>query len=212
MGTLDWGPETIGGIMVLLQTALIVLLTPSLTAGLISSEIESGGWQLLQMTPLSVGRIVRGKFISVLWPILLILVSTVPGYVVMMYIKPEMWLQIRQVLICLAFTALLSITLSFAASSLFRRTAVAITVAYGSLAVICAGTMFIWLLRDAPFGYETVQRALMINPIAAALSVVRTPGFVEYSLIPINWWITGGASAFFALVVLVRTYQLTRPQ
>ena len=212
MGTLDWGPETIGGIMVLLQAALIVLLTPSLTAGLISSEIENGGWQLMQMAPLSVGKIVTGKLISVLWPVLLILVSTVPGYLVMIYIKPEMWLQIRQVLICLALTATLSISLSFAASSLFRRTAVAITVSYAALAVICAGTMFIWLLRGAPFGHATVQRALMINPIAAALSVIRTPGFTEYSLIPLNWWITGIASGCFAVVVLVRTRQLTRPQ
>jgi ABC-type polysaccharide/polyol phosphate export permease len=179
---------------------------------LISSEIENGGWQLLQMMPLSVGKIVRGKLISVLWPVLLILVSTVPGYLVMIYIKPEMWLQIRQVLICLALTGALSISLSFAASSLFHRTALAITAAYAALAVICAGTMFIWLLRDAPFGHETVQWALSINPIAAALSVIRTPGFAEYSLIPINWWITGIASACFALVVLVRTHQLTRPQ
>ena len=56
-GTLDWGVETIGAIMVMLQAALIVLITPSLTAGLISAERESGGWELLMMTPLSTARI-----------------------------------------------------------------------------------------------------------------------------------------------------------
>lgn len=64
LGTIDWGPETIGGLMVLLQGALILLLTPALAAGLISSEVESGGWQLLQMTPLSAPKILIGKLAS----------------------------------------------------------------------------------------------------------------------------------------------------
>lgn len=211
MGTLDWGPETIGGIMVLLQAALIVLLTPSLTAGLISAELESGGWQLLQMTPLSTGKILRGKLASVVWPVLLILVSTLPGYVVMVYIRPEMWLQVRQVLICLAFTALFSISLSFAVSSLFRRTAMAMTVSYSALGVVCGGTMFFWLLRDTPFGHSTVQAALEVNPIAAALTVIETPGFTQYSLIPGNWWFVTVTSALFAMIVIVRTHRLKRP-
>ncbi len=37
-GTMDWGVETIGGIMVVMQVALVILITPSLAAGLISSE------------------------------------------------------------------------------------------------------------------------------------------------------------------------------
>jgi len=212
MGTMDWGPETIGGIMVLLQAALIVLVTPSLAAGLISAEIESGGWQLLQMTPLSASKILRGKLASVVWPVLLILVSTLPGYVVMVYIQPEMWLQVRQVLVCLAFTALLSISLSFAASSLFSRTAMATTVAYSTLGVFCGGTMLIWLLRDSPFGHATVQWALTTNPIAPALTVIRMPGFTQYSLIPANWWFVAFASALSAAIVLLRTRRLTRPQ
>ena len=211
MGTLDWGPESIGGIMVLLQAALIVLLTPSLTAGLISAEVESGGWQMLQMTPLSASKILRGKLASVVWPVLLIIVSTLPGYVVMVYIKPEMWLQVRQILICLAFTALFSISLTFAISSLFRRAAMAMAVSYSALGVVCGGTMLVWLLRDSPFGHATVQRALEINPIAAALTVIETPGFTQYTLIPGNWWFVTIASTVFAAIVLVQTHRLKRP-
>ncbi len=212
MGTLDWGPATIGGIMVLLQAALIVLLTPSLAAGLISADVESGSWQLLQMTPLPVRRIVLGKLASVLWPVLLILVSTVPGYLVMVHIKPDMWLQVRQVLICLLLTGMFSIALSFAASSVFHRTAVATAVSYAALAVICGGTMFVWLLEGSPFGHATVERILTINPVAAALNTIRTPGFANYSLIPANWWFTGIATCFFALVVLVQTHRISRPK
>jgi ABC-type transport system involved in multi-copper enzyme maturation permease subunit len=211
LGSMDWGPETIGGLMVLLQGALIVLLTPALAAGLISSEIESGGWQLLQMTPLSAARILVGKLASVFWPLLLILVSTLPGYVVMVYIEPSMWLQIRQVLICLAWTAVFSITLSLACSSLLSRTATATAASYALLAAVCGGTMLVWLLRDAPFGHATVIGALMMNPIAAGLAVIGTPGFAEYPLIPGSWWFAAFASTLCMALVIFRTHQLTRP-
>jgi ABC-type polysaccharide/polyol phosphate export permease len=179
---------------------------------LISADVESGSWQLLQMTPLPVRRIVLGKLASVLWPVLLILVSTVPGYLVMVHIKPGMWLQVRQVLICLLLTGVFSIALSFAASSVFHRTAVATAVSYATLTAICGGTMFIWLLEGSPFGHTTVERVLTINPVAAALTTSRTPGFANYSLIPANWWFTGIATCFFALVVLVQTHRMSRPK
>jgi len=212
MGATDWGAESIGGVMVLLQAALIVLITPSLSAGLISSEVESGGWPLLQMTPLSAIRIMSGKLSSVIWPVLLILTSTLPGYLVMYWIEPDMWLTIRQVLICLGVTATFTIALSIAVSSMFKRTAVATTVSYSLLSLICAGTMLIWILRDAPFGHATVETALMLNPIAAALHIIGTPGFTEYALVPGNWWIIGTATVVCFVVTLVQLQRLARPQ
>src|SRR5262249_47039589 len=80
--TIDWDVPTIGGIMVLLQVALLVFTTPSLTAGLLSTERESGAWVLLQMTPMSVGRIIWGKLLSVILTVGLVLCATLPGYLV----------------------------------------------------------------------------------------------------------------------------------
>ena len=211
MGATDWGPESIGGVMVLLQAALIVLITPSLSAGLISSEVESGGWSLLQMTPLAAWRILSGKLASVVWPVLLILTSTLPGYLVMVWIEPDLWLTIRQVLICLGVTATFTIALSVAVSSLCRRTTVATTVSYSLLATICAGTLLVWILRDSPFGHATVETALMLNPIAAALHVMGTPGFTQYALVPGNWWIIGTATVVSFVVTLVQLQRLAKP-
>lgn len=212
VGTFDWGPRTIGGIMVMLQVALIVLLTPSLAGGLISSERESGNWQLLQMTPMSAMRILFGKLVSVAVPLGLILFATLPGYLVMTLIQPELWGQISRVLVCLLLTAVFALALSAAVSSLCRRTAVATTIAYALLVLICAGTMLVWLGRDAPFGHSTVQAALLINPMAAALSLAEMPGFAQYNLVPANWWITGYLSLFLLLVLVGQTWRLTRPE
>ena len=211
-GTLDWGVETIGGIMVVMQVALVVLITPSLSAGLISSERESRGWQLLQTTPMSIGRIVWGKLLSVILPLLLILCATLPGYVVMVYIEPGMTGQVWKVVICLGITAVFAMLLSAAVGSLFSRTAAATAAAYGVLLSICAVPLLFWLGRDAPFGHGTVEKALSINPIAAALSVIRMPGFQNYSLIPANWWFLGGTSVVCLLVLLTQTYRISRPR
>lgn len=211
-GTLDWGVETIGGILVVLQAALILLITPSLAAVLVSAELESGGWQLLQATPLSTGVILRGKLMSVVWTLALVLLATLPGYVVMVVIEPAMSRQVERVVICLIVTAVFALALSACVGSFFRRTAAATMTAYGCLLGWCGVTLLVWLGRDAPFGHATVQAALTSNPVAAALSVIDAPGFERYDLVPANWWILGVASAVLLFALAMRTRWLIRPR
>jgi ABC-type transport system involved in multi-copper enzyme maturation permease subunit len=211
-GTLDWGVETIGGILVFMQVALLVLITPSLAAGLISGERETGGWTLLLMTPLSVYRILWGKLLSVILTLVLVLCATLPGYLVMVYIEPGLRFQVERVVICLAATAGFAMLLSAAVGSLFRRTAPATATAYAALLTVCAAPLLVWMGRDAPFGHAAVEAALSINPIAAALSVIRTPGFQDYDLLPANWWFMGIASAVSIVLLVVQTRNISRPQ
>ena len=209
--TEGWGVETIGGIMAFMQVCLLAVITPSLAAGLISGERESGGWPLLQTTPMSVVRITWGKLLSVILTLLLVLCATLPGYIVMVYIEPGKKLEVERVVICLFATAAFSMLLSAAVGSLFRRTAPATAAAYVALLAVCAGPLLVWLGRDAPFGREAVEAALVINPIAAALSVIRMEGFREYNLIPANWWFLGIASAISLVVLLAQTRRVSRP-
>lgn len=211
-GLMDWTVETIGGFMVVLQVTLVILVCPSIAAGLISSERESGGWELLQMTPLSSLSIILGKLLSVAWTLVLLLAATLPGYIVMIYVKPEMWLQVYQVIICLLLTALLAVLLSAVVSSFFRRTAPATATSYGALLALIVGTLLVWLGRDAPFGHTTVQTALTFNPMAAALSIMEYSGFEQYSLVPLSWWITSAACGVLLLVLAWQCHRLTRPQ
>jgi ABC-type transport system involved in multi-copper enzyme maturation permease subunit len=211
-GALGWGIAIIGGALVLLQIALLILFAPSLAAGLVSAERESGTWQLLRMTPLSPGAIVRGKLVSVAWPLLLLLCATLPGYVVMMTIKPALVPQVERVVICLALTAVFTVLVSAAISTLFRSTAAATTACYVILLTICVGPLLFELGREAPFGRGTVQAVLTIDPVAAALQASEFPGFADYELLPMNWWIIGSACVALLLFLGVRTWQLCRPE
>ena len=201
----------IGGILVILQMTLIILLTPSLASSLISGELETGAWQLLQNTPLSARSIIFGKLISVMWTLMLVLAATLPGYVVLIYIQESLWVRITQVLITMLLTAVFALLLSAAVSSFFHKTAQATTVAYSLLVTLVAGTMLIWLGRGAPFTRSTVEVVLTVNPMAAALSLIQAPQFGDYHLVPGNWWWLAGGCVVCLLLLLIRTWRLTKP-
>jgi ABC-type transport system involved in multi-copper enzyme maturation permease subunit len=209
--SLGWGAAMIGGALVLLQTALLILFAPSLAAGLISSEREGGGWDLLRTTPLSAGRILRGKLLSVAWPLFLIMCATLPGYVVMMTAEPELTAQVGRVVISLLVTAVFAVLVSAAASSLFRSTAVATAVANLTLLGVCVVPLLAWLGRDAPFGHRTIETVLTISPVAAALHASETPGFSAYEILPANWYLMGGVSLALLALLVLRVRRLYRP-
>jgi ABC-type transport system involved in multi-copper enzyme maturation permease subunit len=211
-GTVQWDLESVGGPLVLLQVGLMVVFMPSLAAGLISSEQENNAWPLLRTSPLSGGRIVRGKLLSALWTMLLMLLATLPGYAVMIYIQPTLWLQVVRAFVCLFLAGLMALMISAMVGSWFRKTAAATTAAYVAVLGLFGGTLLIWLARDAPFGFQTVENALKLNPMAAALSVFNLPGFRNYQLIPVSWWVAGVVIVICFLVMRFRVQSLTRPE
>jgi ABC-type transport system involved in multi-copper enzyme maturation permease subunit len=206
------GIQIIGGALVLLQVALLILFAPSLAAGLVSAERESGTWLLLRMTPLSAGRVLRGKLLSVAWPLVLLLCATLPGYVVMMTIRPELAFRIQRVVLCLVMTAVFAVLLSAALSTLFRSTARATSASYIVILAICVGPLLIWLGRDAPFGQSVVESFLTVSPVGAALQAADTPGFSRYNLFPASWWVLGATCLALLAFLFVRMWQLCQPE
>jgi ABC-type transport system involved in multi-copper enzyme maturation permease subunit len=211
IGTINWGVEKISGPLVLMQLSLMLLVGPSLGANLISSEVENGGWQLLRTTPFSAMRIASGKVMSVVWTMLLVLLATLPGYAVMSFVEPSMSGQIGNVITSLLVAVAMVVSISACVSSFCKTTAVATATSYGVLLSLFAGTLLIWLARGKPFGPIFVERVLLLNPAAAALSELKTDGFAEYDLTPGSWW-SGGVLASICLVIFtVRIWRMARP-
>jgi hypothetical protein len=148
----------------------------------------------------------------VLLTIALVLCATLPGYVVMVYIDPGLRFQVQHVVMCLALTAIFALLSSAALGSFFRRTSHATAAAYVFLLAVCAAPLLLWLGRDAPFGHDAVERALTINPIAAALTVIRFPGFTDYELFPRHWIWLISVSVLSLVALLWRTRRLSQPR
>ncbi|MCH1495947.1 MAG: ABC transporter permease [Rubripirellula sp.] len=206
----SWGVATIGPLLVLMQVILVVVLTPSLASGLISGERDSGGWEILRMTPLSTFRVVTGKLLSVVWTLLLVLMATLPGYVMTVLIKPDLAPQIQMVLVCLFWITLQALAISAAVGSLFRYTAVSTSVTYVTVIACFLTPMLVWLAREAPFGHGTVEAALLLNPVGAALNVIGAAGFENYQLLPAAWWISGIVSAAMFALLSIQVWRLNR--
>ena len=225
-------------ILVLLQFSLLLLATPALAAGLISSERETGGWALLQVTPMSALKIVTGKLMSVFITLLLLLIATLPGYFVIIFMgsqgtgaaelgTPLEWpgklvevitssvhtQSVINVQISLLLMGVFAVLLSAAISAFMKRTSTATAISYAVLGVICVGTMLVRFAEDAPFSHTTVEYVLTVNPLAAVLTQIRAPMFTDYpSVAPLNRYVmlVGCAICLVALILQVRV--LTRPQ
>jgi hypothetical protein len=129
-----------------------------------------------------------------------------------MTVEPAHAPRIGRVVACLALTAGFALLFSATVSTFFRATAAATTTAYLGLLAVCVGPFLIWLGRDAPFGHATVEAALAINPVAAALRAAAFPAFARYELLPANWYIIGWACAALLAILVVRFWQLCRPE
>ena len=210
-GTVSWGVERIAGPLVLMQLGLLLLVGPSLGGNLIASEVESGGWQLLRVAPISPLRVVIGKLMSVVWTMLLVLLATLPGYVVMSYIQPALGGQVSNVIVSLLMAVAMVVTISACISAFSKTTAVATASSYAVLLFLFAGTLLVWLARGKPFGPLFVERVLSINPAAVALSEMRTPGFEQYNLAPLGWINAGVISAVCLVVLAARVWAISRP-
>lgn len=211
-GSLDWGVESVGGMMVVLQVGLIVLLTPGLSAGLLSAERESGGLALLQVTPLSPLKILTGKLLSAGLTTLTILLATLPGYVVMIYIQRTLQQQVMYVLVCLLLLAAFAVVVSALVGSWSRRTATATAASYAVVSLFCAVPMFFWLGRDAIVTGDIVASVLLISPMAAALSLMEVQGFEDYNLVPRSWSIVVAITVVLLVVLTWRTRSLLLPK
>lgn len=211
IGTINWGVEKISGPLVLMQLSLMMLVGPSLGANLFAAEVENGGWQILRLTPFSPVRIVTGKVASAVWTMLLILLATLPGYAVMSFIEPAMSGQIGNVIISLLVAVAMVVSISACISAFCKTTAAATASSYGTLLILFAGTLLVWLGREKPFGPIFVERVLMLNPAAAALSEMKTAGFEQYDLAPGSWWTGGLLSGICLIILAARIWRMTRP-
>lgn len=212
MSSMNWEAQTLGGIVVLLQMAMIVLVTPSLASGMICGELETHSWQLLQATPLSTFTIVKGKLTSAALTMVMMLMATMPAYATLYLIDDTLLTQITNTLMSLLLTAVMSLLLTAAISSMVSKTATATAVSYTLLVSLFLLPMLVWLGKDAPFTQETVEKALVISPLAGALKLIEMPQFMDYNIIPLNWYILGAISVISFCVLVVRTWQLSRPR
>ena len=149
---------------------VLLLLAPIGAAGSVSKEREGHTLDLLRTTPLTPGRVIRGKILAALMcggPVLAgvlfsWLFSTVAGYVE--------WPRLLAVTLVAASTYFLAIVLSILASAATGRTGVAFPLAYGFVAIMCFSVPWRTLLGSGRYRHSVRWSAAFVLVVVVVLT------------------------------------------
>ena len=198
-----------------LVVVLILLVGPAITGGAISSDRESGVWELIRTTRLSSLTIVSGKFQSSIIPLLLMAIAITPAMVVMLWFDKDLWPSVVRVLAVVGMTVLFVSTAGVFFSSLFSRTAAATAATYGLLILLGVGSLMV-LLDPHGFSPQVVSGLLVVNPVAAAMDASGSDSMKDSlksfgSLVVPHLKIMASLTAAMLVVAVVRVFQLRKP-
>lgn len=182
-------------LVLFLEFALLLFVTPSLTAGSISMERSMETLDLLLTTPLKPSRIIGGKLLAAAWTIFVLLASCIPAMLLPLIYGGIAVHEILLMLLVFLVEAAVLLCIGVFASSLFRNTVRSAAAAYGITAALCIGLPVASLLLS-PFsetGRNWSAYFLVLDPLLAPFTeAARQTGrealvrelFLRFSLEP----------------------------
>jgi len=211
LSTFLHAPAVIAVLTVSFQMALMLFAAPILSAPLISSELESGRFDLLRLTKLSSFKIISGKFQSVLIPLAILVVATLPPYLALGYVDRSLWPGIVRSTITLLATLLFICSAGMFFSAFSRRTATSIAATYVLVVVTCVMSL-VGLLAQQSLSHATLQRLFVVNPVVTMLSETALPSLREsFQLWKPNLFFLLCGSVVLLVGAAVRVGRLVRP-
>lgn len=190
--------------LAMLQMALVLFITPGLTAGAISSEREKQTLNMLLMTTQSSAQIVIGKLTSSIAYLGLLLIAGLPIYSVVFLFGGVSPLQLITVFFFYFVTMVAIASIGIFFSIIIKRTITSMIATYSTMVFLAGFTAFFFFVslmvselsainagqavNSAPFAYIWAS----INPGALVLSVLSTDlayGLEEITGIGLPIWI-----------------------
>jgi ABC-type transport system involved in multi-copper enzyme maturation permease subunit len=194
----------------ILLVVMILLVGPATTSGAISSDIEMGVWELIRCTRIPSWRIVSGKFLASIIPLVLLVVSVMPAMVVMLYIDMNIWPNILRVLVVVGMAVLFVSTAGVCFSSLTCKTSAATAWTYGL--IIALGMMsMLTLMADNTYSDRVLRLIYVINPVVVVMDAAGYPDLQKFDLIGEYLRIFGLASLGMFAVAVLRVIRLRQP-
>ncbi|KQL54809.1 ABC transporter permease [Heyndrickxia shackletonii] len=163
-----------------IQLALILFITPGLSAGIISGERERQTLNILLTTTQSSTSIILSKLFSSVSYLLLLIIASLPVYsIVFLFggVSPGILLSIMGLYI---FTILVFASIGVFFSTLIRRTIISIITTYGVTLFFAGGTAFLFLIA---VNFSQSQQ-LTDNVACYVLAMLNPPIVLASMLMP----------------------------
>jgi ABC-2 type transport system permease protein len=159
-----------------LELLSVCFVTPALTAGVISGEIERRTYDMLLVTPLRPASILWGKMIASLTYVNLLILAAIPLSSVVFLFGGVALRDVIQAIGLLALTAITYGTLGLFFSALTRRTGRAMVLSYLTVLFLALGSGFLWIVTGAVTNQMPPREIMYVNPISAMASAIISPG------------------------------------
>lgn len=179
-------------ILVMLELLMVSIITPAVTAGSISGEVEKLTFDLLLATPLSPSQILWGKLISALSYILLLLFAAIPLASIVFVFGGISLTSMFKALLVLSVTAVMAGSMGLFFSAWFQRTGRATIVSLLVMIVMLLVPVFISVILLVINQQDMPRWFLAISPISAAASSILTPGGQQSGVNPLSFIFLGG--------------------
>lgn len=194
------------------QLGLLIFVTPGLTAGVISIERERQTLPILLTTDQSSTTIIISKMLASLAFLLLFIILSLPLYVIVFLyggISPGLILTVSALFI---FLLLIISSVGVWASTVFRKTIVAIVTTYGLSFFMTGGMAFIVLLLFAfsetiymdggsfpwPFIISAINVPIMLFSLFEPSTIEMMQEYADWNISP--WWLFFG---FYSVVIVL---------
>ncbi len=172
-----------------LEFVMVLLITPALTAGSISGEMERRTLELMLTTKLTPARIVMGKLMAALSTIGLMVISSFPIFSLVFVYGGVTLKDLGMLFLCYTVAALFVGSLGICCSAVFGRSTLSTVVSYVLVGSVVIGTYGIdwlaayitrtgtdaWLASAGAGGMSSgsLPRLLLINPAATFLMTMQ---------------------------------------
>ncbi len=194
----------------ILLVVMVLLVGPAASSGSVSSDIETGVWEIIRCTRIPSWRIVSGKFLASIIPVVLLVLSIMPAMAIMLYIDMGIWPNILRVLAVVGMSVLFVSTAGVCFSALTCKTSAATAWTYGL--IIALGLMSLLSLVGEGGYSDRLQRMIyLLNPVATAMDAAGYAPLQSFDLVAQHLKIFGAASLAMFAVAVVRVVQLRRP-
>lgn len=140
------------GVLLALQTVVVVVLAPAFTAGAISLEREKQTLDLLATTPISSLALVAGKLASALTYVFVLIFAAIPITAIVFIFGGVEWDAVVRGYVVLVAAALGMGAVGLFFSALIQRTQAAMIGTYVAILVVTAGTFFVAYFWNAMTG------------------------------------------------------------
>ncbi len=159
-----------------LEMLAVCFVTPALTSGTISGEVERHTYDTLLSTSLRPVSILWGKMVASLIYVQLLILAAIPLFSIVFLFGGVSLRDMVQAVGLLGLTAITYGTLGLFFSALTRRTGRATVWSYLVVVGLIFGSILAWWVVSAGGNSGASPKILYLNPISALISAVVTPG------------------------------------